>query len=180
MLYTVKNINTNEISEQDIPQTFIEQLLELGQEYNGFIKATQEEVDIFNQSKLDTDLEMAKKTKKALIEAGYKQSKQNCQIVYQNQSYSRSNGFDDMLQLCLQWKSSSQATIPSLNIPVSLCAGIYDALLLLRDKIANNIEICKIDIDSKDNISDVENFTTNLKILFDAEVRIKTCDDFIV
>lgn len=173
MKYIVKNINTNEISEQDIPQTFIEQLLEIGQDYNGFIKATQEEVNGFNQGKIDTDLQEAKKTKKALVEANYKQSKQKCQIVYQGQSYSRSNGFDDMLQLCLQWKSSSQTTIPSVNIPVSLCAAIYDALLLLRDKIANNIEICKIDIDSKNNISDVENFTTNLKILFDAEVKIE-------
>jgi hypothetical protein len=173
MKYIVKNTITNEISEQDIPQAFIDQLLEVGQDYNGFIKATQEEVNSFNQSKLDADLEMAKKTKKALIEANYKQSKQKCQILYQNQSYSRNNGFDSMLQLCLQWKSSSQTTIPSINIPISLCAVIYDALLLLRDKIANNIEICKIDIDSKDNISDVEKFTTNLKILFDAEIRIE-------
>lgn len=71
MLYTVKNINTNEISEQDIPQTFIEQLLELGQEYNGFIKASQEEVDSFNQSKIDKELEEAKNIKIAELDSLY-------------------------------------------------------------------------------------------------------------
>jgi hypothetical protein len=68
MKYIVKNTITNEISEQDIPQAFIDQLLEVGQDYSGFIKATQEEVDSFNQGKIDKELEEAKKTKKALVD----------------------------------------------------------------------------------------------------------------
>jgi hypothetical protein len=69
--YIVKNINTNEISEQDIPQAFIDQLLEVGQDYNGFIKATQEEVGSFNESKIDKELEEAKNIKIAELDSLY-------------------------------------------------------------------------------------------------------------
>ena len=68
MLYIVKNTITNEISEQDIPQAFIDQLLEVGQDYNTFIKATQEEVDSFNQGKIEKELEEVKQAKKALVD----------------------------------------------------------------------------------------------------------------
>lgn len=68
MLYIVKNINTNEISEQDIPQAFIDQLLEVGQEYNGFVKATQKEVDEFNNEQTNQALKDTKTAKKALVD----------------------------------------------------------------------------------------------------------------
>ena len=71
MKYIVKNINTNEISEQDIPQAFIDQLLEVGQDYNGFIKATQEESDSFNQGKINKELEEAKNMKIAELDSLY-------------------------------------------------------------------------------------------------------------
>ena len=66
--YTVKNTITNEISEQDILQAFIDQLLEVGQEYNGFIKASQEEIDNFNEQKINKNLTEAKSVKKRLVD----------------------------------------------------------------------------------------------------------------
>ena len=71
MKYIVKNTITNEISEQDIPQAFIDQLLEVGQDYNGFIKATQEEVNRFNQGEIDKELEEAKNMKIAELDSLY-------------------------------------------------------------------------------------------------------------
>lgn len=150
----LKNIKTNMIAEFSMPQG------------GDWVEATEQDMNTLLLAQAKTD-------KKALIEANYKQSKQNCQIVHQNQSYSRSNGFENMLQLCLQWKSSSQTVIPSLNISVSVCTMIYDKLLLLRDEIANNVEITKQAIDAKETLDEVNNYTTNLKILFDAEVKIE-------
>lgn len=60
MLYIVKNTITNEVSEQDIAQGFIDNLLEKGFVYSDYIKPSQVEIDIFNNNKLAISLQNAK------------------------------------------------------------------------------------------------------------------------
>lgn len=174
----VKQIETSTILEKSIDIAFINEVLEQGKTLNlfdGFTykKPTNTEINNYNTQKAQNELQKAKDIKKTFFESEYKQSKIACQITYNGQSYSRSNGFDDMLNLCLQWKSSSQTTIPSLNIPVSLCINVYDALLLMRDSIAKNVEIAKAEIQAKTTLNEVNNYTTELKVKFDSEVKIE-------
>lgn len=138
----------------------------------------------------DLKLARAREAKKAQIENEYQASKKACKLTYNNQSYSRNNSFDDMLILCLQWKSSNLETIPSLNLPISLCATIYDGLLLARDTIANNVETAKVEIDNllirvdlEDEESEIDynatieainNYEPSNQVVFEEELAIES------
>lgn len=108
------------------------------------------------------------------FENNYKQSKLKCKISYNNISYSRIEGIDNLIDLCNLWKGYTGGDlIPSINLPISNLQNIFNKTMLLRDTIAKNVENVKAQINNLNSVENINNFKTDLKIVFDEELKIE-------
>jgi hypothetical protein len=122
----------------------------------------------------EISLENLKLNKINEFENNYKQSKLKCKISYNDISYSRIEGIDNLIDLCNLWKGYTGGDlIPSINLSISSLQNIFNKTMLLRDNIAKNVEIVKTELNLLISNQDVLNYTTNLKITFDSELKIE-------
>lgn len=134
-----------------------------------YIQITQGE---YNQ--LSNTLEETIKIKQSKIEKNYSASKLNCKISFEGSSYERIKGIQSLLNLCLQWKDYTKGPlVPSINFPIASLQAIFDEVMLLRDTIASNVESVKNQIGELQTNQAVSDFTTDLKITFDDELKIE-------